>query len=346
MEPAPQKNSDALDQWRGLALVFVLISHGFFFTGRVQGLGRIGVDLFFFISGILVYRSLTSSRRTGVARSFSFWKRRIVRLYPALVGYVAAMTLLVFLLPQRPGMPPGSDFGTFFQHIFPALFYAVDYDASVPMSLGHLWSVSVEMQFYLLTPLIFFLGGKSGPQRLFIWLVLLLILMAFGVAEPFRGYQEKYHFEVAAWPMMLGFLSEYLKARIGGLPRRLARVAILAGCVLAVLAIILSGLDLKKGLVIALGATIFVPCFLCYLTNSTVPAAGGHALTLLGQRTYSIYLWQQPLTLCGYLPNDAHPLGAVIAIGIGAIWYHYLEAPFLSTRRRQTTEEVGPASQA
>ena len=55
-------NSTALDQWRGLALVFVLISHGFYFTGRVHGIGRVGVNLFFFISGVLVFRSLTSHR--------------------------------------------------------------------------------------------------------------------------------------------------------------------------------------------------------------------------------------------------------------------------------------------
>ena len=47
-------NSAALDQWRGLALVLVLISHGLFFTSRVPGervpgLGRVGVNLFFFI---------------------------------------------------------------------------------------------------------------------------------------------------------------------------------------------------------------------------------------------------------------------------------------------------------
>ena len=51
------RGSIALDQWRGLALLLVLISHGFFFTDRVNGIGRVGVNLFFFISGILVFRS-------------------------------------------------------------------------------------------------------------------------------------------------------------------------------------------------------------------------------------------------------------------------------------------------
>jgi hypothetical protein len=50
--------SVALDQWRGLALVLVLISHGFFFSDCVHGIGRVGVNLFFFISGVLVFRSL------------------------------------------------------------------------------------------------------------------------------------------------------------------------------------------------------------------------------------------------------------------------------------------------
>ena len=59
-EPA---GSIALDQWRGLALVLVLISHGFYFTDRVNGLGRVGVNLFFFISGILVFRSLSRIAR-------------------------------------------------------------------------------------------------------------------------------------------------------------------------------------------------------------------------------------------------------------------------------------------
>ena len=60
--PVPTSEQDrlgsiALDQWRGLALVLVLISHGFFFTDRVNGIGRVGVNLYFFISGILVFRT-------------------------------------------------------------------------------------------------------------------------------------------------------------------------------------------------------------------------------------------------------------------------------------------------
>ena len=79
--------SIALDQWRGLALIMVLISHGFFFTNRVNGIGRIGVNLFFFISGILVFRSLSRSKTaSSLERSRS--SRRC-----QLPGFMASTTI-------------------------------------------------------------------------------------------------------------------------------------------------------------------------------------------------------------------------------------------------------------
>src|ERR1017187_3206295 len=89
--PPPVSEQDrlgsiALDQWRGLALILVLISHGFFFTDRVNGIGRVGVNLFFFISGILVFRSLSRAKaKTDWERAKSFWGRRLRRLYPAML---------------------------------------------------------------------------------------------------------------------------------------------------------------------------------------------------------------------------------------------------------------------
>jgi peptidoglycan/LPS O-acetylase OafA/YrhL len=188
----------------------------------------------------------------------------------------------------------------------------------MPMSMEHLWSISVEMQFYVLAPLIFACGGDAVRRRLSVWLLLLVVLMALGLIEPLRAYREKYHFEVAAWPMMLGFLAEYLKSRVRVLPGWLMRAGIGMGAALLALATVLSILDMKRGLVIALGATVFVPCFLCYISQRTAPGPVGTGATWLGQRTYSIYLWQQPLTLC----------------------YHVLEVPFLSSRRRRVTEDA------
>src|SRR5262245_49923482 len=120
--------SIALDQWRGLALVLVLVSHGFFFTNRVHGIGRVGVNLFFFISGILVFRSLSRTRAaTSGERARSFWRRRLWRLYPALMTYTATMFFGTWWLRHLPNLPPDSGLGSYARAMPAALLYAVNY---------------------------------------------------------------------------------------------------------------------------------------------------------------------------------------------------------------------------
>ena len=337
----PKENSTALDQWRGLALILVLISHGFYWTARVNGAGRIGVNLFFFISGILVFRSLSgSSRKSEFRRGLSFWKRRLLRLYPAMIAFLVAMIPLVYFFQGRPGLPRDSDLNNYLLELPYAVFYWIDNGTRpCPISLGHLWSVCVEMQFYLLAPLIFFAGGNSEVKRLLVWLPVLILLMSLGVSEVFRGYHEKYQFQVTVWPMMLGFCMEYKKGWAQLIPKKLAFVAIRLGQLVLLAALTLMILGVGKGLVIAAGATVFIPCFLCYTLNRAAKGVLGRSLQWLGERTYSIYLWQQPLTLCGYFPPLLHPLGAVLSAGVGGLWYHVFERPFLSSKRREVSDQ-------
>ena len=92
----------SLDQWRGVALVFVLISHGFKQTGNVEGVGRVGVNLFFFISGILVFRSLSKGPQELAAGAKYFWIRRTKRLVPAKWFYLFCMSLLLLVIWTPP----------------------------------------------------------------------------------------------------------------------------------------------------------------------------------------------------------------------------------------------------
>jgi peptidoglycan/LPS O-acetylase OafA/YrhL len=327
--------SIALDQWRGLALVLVLISHGFFFTNRVNGIGRVGVNLFFFISGILVFRSLSRTRaKTDWERSRSFWRRRLRRLYPAIITYTLAMLPLVWLLQRLPNLPPGSDFVSYLKAAPLALIYGMNYFEG-PMSLGHLWSVSCEMQFYLLAPLIYLAGGATGRQRNLVFGILLALLAGLGMAQPFVGL-GKYHFEFAVWPMMLGFCCEYQRAWFLRISNRL--VTWILRCSVAIcgasLCIMFLGMEMKP-LVVATGALLLAPCLMAYLFGRPVPGAAGQVMKWLGERTYSIYLWQQPFTLCNFLPDVLHPAGALASVAVGGVWFHFFERPFLSASRRK-----------
>jgi peptidoglycan/LPS O-acetylase OafA/YrhL len=333
--------SIALDQWRGLALVLVLISHGFFFTDRVNGIGRVGVNLFFFISGILVFRSLSRSRAaTAGERTRSYWWRRLRRLYPALLAYVLLMLPLAWLLQHRPNLPPASDFGSYLKTMPLALTATINYSGSASWSLGHLWSVACEMQFYLLAPLIFIAGGATGRRRNLVFGLLLVVMAGLGLAQPFVG-SGKYHFEFAVWPMMLGFVCEHKRDWFRRISKTSATWIIWLGSGICYLSFWAEPFGLEmKSLVVASGAFLLPPCLMAYLFGRPMPGIAepgitGRWLRWLGERTYSIYLWQQPFTICNYLPNALQPVGALVSVAVGGLWFHLFEQPFLSTSRRK-----------
>jgi len=152
-----------------------------------------------------------------------------------------------------------------------------------------------------------------------------------------RGSQYlaiKYHFEVAAWPMAFGVLCEFAKSRFLGIPRGVVKFifGFGAAALTSVIIIMLFGMEAKK-LVIAAGGMLLFPCLFSYLFGLTVPGVIGRWLAWCGARTYSIYLCQQPFTLCGYLPAIFQPLGAAVSIIVGAWWFRIFELPVLSRSR-------------
>lgn len=297
-------------------MLLVLVSHGFYFTDRVHGIGRVGVNLFFFISGLLVYRSLARNADGG-----AFWWRRAKRLCPALVAFVLLMLPITVAFDDVAG----------YREALPAaLLFSIDYWPAVPpRSLGHLWSIACEMQFYAVAPVIFLLGGRAR-------LALLGAFLAVGMAAPFIDPTgaSKYHFEYAAWPLMLGFCCEQWRGSLARIPR--ADLLSRAGLVVfgGSLWLMAFGVETKT-LVIAGGTVSLVPCLFAYLGGHALDGRPGRALTWLGQRTYSIYLWQQPLTICNYLPVTLHPLGAVVSTFVGGVSFRLFERPFLSSRRQR-----------
>ena len=83
---------DYLDGWRGLAIAFVLISH----FSSIQGIdfGRMGVDVFFVLSGMLM-ANILFVRRVALK---TFYKRRISRVIPVFVVFISIVYFFSFLL--------------------------------------------------------------------------------------------------------------------------------------------------------------------------------------------------------------------------------------------------------
>lgn len=330
-----------MDQWRGLALVLVLVAHAFHESGRVDGLGRVGVNLFFFVSGVLVFRSLTAARNPDAwSRTRSFWFRRLRRLYPALLAYVGLLFLARFFLLNLSTHRFDYGFNSFLPTVSGALLYCLNYIPYPAPVLGHIWSLACEMQFYLLAPLFFWAGGTTPRRRNVIFGGLLVGLGVMGAAEPFIlvhpfAVVYKYHFEFAVWPMMAGFFCEYKKNWVARFPPWLAAGTFWLAIGICAASLSLMALGFKvKVLVVATGALLLLPCWLAYALHKPVPATIGQGLRWLGERTYSIYLWQQPFTICFFLPVLWWPLGVLLAIPVGALWFRWFEFPFLSAARQ------------
>jgi peptidoglycan/LPS O-acetylase OafA/YrhL/lysophospholipase L1-like esterase len=347
--PLPVSEQDrlgsvALDQWRGLALVLVLISHGFFFTDRVNGIGRVGVNLFFFISGILVFRSLSRAKEANPwKKARSFWWRRFRRLYPAMITYTLAMLAVVWLLQLRSNPPEQADIKFYLKMMPWALGCVMNYNGEVPPSpLGHLWSIACEMQFYLIAPVIYLLGGATEKRKFAVFGFLLVVLMGLGLAQPFIG-KWRFHFEFAVWPMMFGFCCEYKRNWFLKIPKSLVTLVLWFGIAIccASLFIMLFGIEMKP-LVVVTGALLLAPCLMAYLFGRPAPGIAGGAMKWLGERTYSIYLWQQPFTICNFLTNLLHPFGALISVAAGGMWFRLFEWPFLTASRRATEKHGKP----
>src|SRR5262249_22149765 len=146
------KHSDHLptvDGWRAVAILLVLAYHSSLSLNahsRLFGYGRMGVDLFFAISGFLItYRLITEYQSSGRIALKNFYIRRVFRILPPAFLYLSVIALLTMFGVLRVRSTG----------ILAAVFFLTNYvnPAISDFSfVAHFWSLSVEEHFYLLWP--------------------------------------------------------------------------------------------------------------------------------------------------------------------------------------------------
>ena len=150
----PQYRSD-IDGLRGIAIIAVLGFH--LFPALVPG-GFIGVDVFFVVSGFLISSIAFNSLHAGRWSFSDFYASRIRRLFPALaIVLTTSLSVGWFVLLPAELVPLGKHTvaGATFVQNFQLLGEAGYFDvASELKPLMHLWSLSIEEQFYFVFPLL------------------------------------------------------------------------------------------------------------------------------------------------------------------------------------------------
>jgi peptidoglycan/LPS O-acetylase OafA/YrhL len=156
-----------LDGLRALAVIAVLLYHAG--LPWIPG-GFLGVEIFFVLSGYLITSLLLAEwRAKGFIEVKAFWLGRARRLLPAL--YLMVMVTLVYAVLFLPGEVAGLRSDTLAAFGYVTNWYLIfgheSYFEAVgrPSLLKHLWSLAVEEQFYLVWPVVFWLGISLGATR-------------------------------------------------------------------------------------------------------------------------------------------------------------------------------------
>ncbi len=179
-----------LDGVRGIAIFLVIAYHFGNFSPnteldwavwQVAGLGWSGVDLFFVLSGFLITNILLRTKHT--AHYFqNFYARRVLRIFPLYFAYIFVAFYVALPLAHRAGQwVHYSTHGELWYWLYLANWPIAHRDAIAPVS--HLWSLSIEEQFYMLWPLIVFSTRRSTLLRICLGLVLGTAILRFCFAS-------------------------------------------------------------------------------------------------------------------------------------------------------------------
>jgi len=332
-----------IDGMRALAVMSVLVFH--VEPSLLPG-GFLGVDIFFVISGYLISLILFREQAEGSFTFAGFYGRRVRRLFPALVLVLAASLLFGFfaLLAdeyERLGKHAAAAIG--FVLNFQLLGEAGYFDAvSYSKPLLHLWSLSVEEQFYLLWPILLLASRRFRCNPGWVIGACAALSLVYGLhlgrISPDKLY---YHSLPRFWELLSGVAIAWVHQKKGThwLPTKLdparTRDALsLAGLALAASALLLFNKGLQHpGWATAwpiMGAVMLIACGPGAAANRLL---SWRPLVWIGLISYPLYLWHWPILSYARIAESGSPapwvlwLGAALAMVLAWATYAGVELP-------------------
>ena len=345
-----------LDGLRALAIIGVLLYHAG--IDWLPG-GFLGVDVFFVISGFLITSLILEEYdRSGRIDFKRFYLGRARRLLPAVVVLLIVVGIAVLFVYQDA-------LSAFRQDALATIFYVNNWwyvlvDQSYFESMGrppllkHLWSLSVEEQFYLIWPVVALLLVRSGGRPLVrrialllavastVWMAVIAIRNGYPVdADPSRAY---FGTDSHSMGLLVGAALATVW-RPGRLSTHIPRgtQVIVTGTGIVALAVVVAFYLfvgeftpwLYRGGFLALA--FFTTVLIAAVTHPASvlgPALGVGVLRYLGRRSYGIYLWHWPIFMVTRPGIDvpwsepvAFAARLALTLGIAELSYRLVEMP-------------------
>ena len=345
----------------GLRAVAVIVVVGFHAWPRTFSGGFIGVDVFFVISGYLI-SGLVLKGLTEEKFSFAeFYARRIKRIFPALMLVLATSAVLGWFILWA------QFYAQLGRHIAAAVAFVLNFvlwhesgyfdTDAVYKPLLHLWSLSIEEQFYLVWPAVLLLAFRRAYNIVVVTLLIAVVSFSLNVtlveAHPAATFFLPF---TRVWELMLGSLLASLelmpgwagvvpatKTRRGRLVRDIAGWS--GAAMIAVALAMLSPRSAFPGwwaLLPTLGTVLIVVAGAEAAFNRRVLA--WQPMVSIGLISYPLYLWHWPLLSFAQLTSFDDPprwerevlvYGALVVLSFILAWltYRLLEHPIRASRR-------------
>ncbi len=371
-------NQSRIDSIQGLRAIAVLLVVAYHATNLFTR-GFIGVDIFFVISGFvitgLIKRSILENDQVNL---LAFWKRRFLRLIPALTTMLIAVVIGSLFLEswhleqrrtQESALAALFSFSNWKFSTEKIGYFTLD---SATNPLLHTWSLSVEEQFYLIFPIMALMATKIRRKTLFAkqivttticGLILGSLALQFfhsgvtqngisqtgelnillsSIGTPFYGTPSR------IWQFLAGTLA-YLginQFRKVPLAIHIANQKIAPWLLVFVAfsgsATVNRRLVLFYVMVVALTALALISIYICSEQEENKSTLQARSLMWIGDRSYSWYLWHMPLIVFSK-KLISHQLlagivGATASLFVAALSFRYIEARFREQKNKRITK--------
>lgn len=334
-----------VDGLRAIAVLPVILYHAGI---SLFGGGFVGVDVFFVISGYLITSILLSEHERGSFSVLRFYERRARRILPPLFVMMAVCLPLAWLWLDPIALRSfAKSLVTVPLFSSNALFWMETgyFGGDVELKpLIHTWTLAVEEQYYLIFPLLLWLGWRM-PRRLLVAGLALLGLASLTWAE--YGAQQAstaafYLLPARGWELLLGsLLALALQRRPQPAHGAMAEVGGLLGLGLIGYAVFAFGVGTPfpglHALFPTLGAALVIAS--CSPRTFAGRLLASRPLVDIGLISYSAYLWHQPLFAfarnADLMPPSTAALLGLAALSLVLAWlsWRFIEGPFRDKQR-------------
>ena len=287
-----QKRND-IQILRALAVIFVVLFHL-----EVAGIesGFLGVDVFFVVSGFL----MAILYKTGETKKF--FERRAKRLLPAYFTTVAITLIasIFIVLPSELGqVATQSIYSIFFANNFGFWMQNSYFSKTDFNPLLHLWSLGVEIQFYLIVPLLVWFFRKS---KIFLPLVLIGSFLSCIFIVGISPKTSFFMMPLRIWEFLIGFVIAYYLTNEGNIKTQnyqwLGLIGLIVLCAIPFIRV--DGQSLNRleahpsfyALLVCFATSLVLSCGLPKVLQES---SFGNFLAKIGDYSYSIYLVHFPI---------------------------------------------------